>query len=62
VRSRRITCDELATRIQKPLGQVVAILEELQAAGLAERDGGNHWRLTEAAEARFGACLRDVSP
>jgi DNA-binding IclR family transcriptional regulator len=56
----RLTSDELATKLRLPLGRVVRLLEELAEEGLAERDEGNFWKLSEFAEAKFGRALRDL--
>ena len=52
-----VTVEELADELRLPADDVLRMLREDQARGIVECVDGR-WRLTEAAEAKFGAALR----
>lgn len=61
VESRTLTSAELARTLRRPLAYVEELLRESEAMGVVERAAGG-WRLTAAAETRFGAALRSIGP
>jgi hypothetical protein len=58
----RLTADELAFLLGKQIRFVRALLDDLERAGVATRDGGNFYKLGEEAEGRIGAALRGWRP
>lgn len=56
-----ITAAALAARLNRSENQTLTLLRELKAAGHATHRAGR-WRLTKAAEAKWGRALRDMGP
>jgi len=66
-----LTVRELARRLDRPERHVRLLLEERypngdvefdQRRGRVERTRNGGWRLTEAAERRYGRALRETTP
>lgn len=57
---RGLSIERLAESMGKAPEVALGLLYELADLGMVELGGDELWRLTELADGRFGACLRDL--